>query len=256
MDFTIKKYKELLTALIKQGFIFQTFEEFIKDPQKRSVILRHDVDRLPWNALVMAKIENSKNIKASYYFRVAKEAYNEDAIRQIIALGHEAGYHYEDLDLSSGNIDLAYKSYLKNLEHFRQFYPVSTICMHGSPLSKYDNRDVWKKYNYKKDGIIGEPYFDIDYSQLFYITDTGRQWNNASISVRDKVLSNFNIKVHDTSHLIDLIEQKLLPDQIMINTHPHRWFDDIIPWSKEFVLQNIKNVVKGVLIASKKYNEG
>ena len=257
-DYTYKMYKKLIESLVAASYTFITFEEYCEQEVRplRFVILRHDVDRLPWNAAVMAKIENSKNIKASYYFRIAKEAYNEDLIRRIIYLGHEAGYHYEDMDFNHGNVDAAYKSYLKNLTHLRQFYPVRTVCMHGSPLSKYDNREVWKKYDYKKDGIIGEPYFDIDYNQLFYITDTGRQWNNYNISVRDKVNSKYNIKINDTSHLIELIEQKLLPDQLMINTHPHRWFDNTFPWTKEYILQNIKNLVKGALVASKKSHHG
>jgi hypothetical protein len=39
--------------------------------------------------------------------------------------------------------------------------------MHGSPRSKYDNKDVWKKYDYKKYEIKIEPYFDIDFNQMF-----------------------------------------------------------------------------------------
>jgi hypothetical protein len=35
----------------------QTFEEYIQNPKEKVVILRHDVDRLPGNALVIAKIE-------------------------------------------------------------------------------------------------------------------------------------------------------------------------------------------------------
>ncbi|MBW1833780.1 MAG: hypothetical protein JRI62_03015 [Deltaproteobacteria bacterium] len=41
----------------------------------------------------------------------------------------------------------------RNLEKLRKFYPVKTICMHGSPLSKWDNLDLWKKYNYREFGI-------------------------------------------------------------------------------------------------------
>jgi len=58
--------------------------------------------------------------------------------------------------------------------------------MHGSPLSKYDNRDIWGKYNYKSLGITAEPYFDLDFNDVFYITDTGRKWDGASVSIRDK----------------------------------------------------------------------
>ena len=66
--------------------------------------------------------------------------------------------------------------------------------MHGSSLSKYDNKLLWKYYNYRKSGIIGEPYFDIDFNEVFYLTDTGRRWDGDRVSVRDKVESK-KIKV-------------------------------------------------------------
>ncbi len=59
--------------------------------------------------------------------------------------------------------------------------------MYGSPLSKYDNKLLWKYYNYKDFGIIGEPYFDVDFSKVLYLTDTGRRWNGDRVSIRDKV---------------------------------------------------------------------
>jgi len=145
-------------------------------------------------------------------------------------------------------IDEAYKLFCENLEQLRKLYPVKTICMHGSPRSTFDNRDIWKKYSYKDLGIVGEPYFDIDYNEVFYLTDTGRRWNKKNISVRDKVNSGFDIQVKSTKHLIQLVESAQLPNKIMINTHPHRWFNPGFGWVKELVIQNIKNVVKYYLI--------
>ena len=59
--------------------------------------------------------------------------------------------------------------------------------MHGSPMSKYDSKDLWKKYNYKDYNLIGEPYFDVNFNEVFYITDTGRRWDGEKVSVRDRV---------------------------------------------------------------------
>ena len=47
MDFTIKKYIQLLKALQQQGFFFQTFENFLQKQKIKSIVLRHDVDLLP-----------------------------------------------------------------------------------------------------------------------------------------------------------------------------------------------------------------
>lgn len=59
--------------------------------------------------------------------------------------------------------------------------------MHGSPRSPYDNKEVWKKYDYRELGILAEPYFDIDFSKVLYLTDTGRRWDGERVSIRDKV---------------------------------------------------------------------
>ncbi|HLW09286.1 MAG TPA: hypothetical protein VKX35_02725 [Fermentimonas sp.] len=69
-DFTLKTYIKLIEALKDEGFSFQTFQEFVEKPEKRAVVMRHDVDRLPGNAMKIAEIEKKMGIKATYYFRM------------------------------------------------------------------------------------------------------------------------------------------------------------------------------------------
>ena len=249
-DFTYDIYSELIDSLKNSGYVFLPFIDFISNnsENQKCVVLRHDVDKLPKNALRMANLENRLGIKASYYFRIVKESYDEDIIRQIADMGHEIGYHYENLSLCGGNYELSIMNFKLNLEKLRKIYPVKTICMHGSPFSKYDNKKIWEKYDYRDYGIIAEPYFDIDYDEVFYITDTGRSWNNSDASIRDKVNSKFDIKIKDTFHLIEKIQNNELPDKIMINVHPQRWNDHGLRWYKELIGQNIKNVVKKFVI--------
>ena len=86
-----------MQKLLASGYFFQTLQDFIQQPEDKTVILRHDVDRKPENALVIAKIEKDAGIKASYYFRIVKESYDENIIKKIAEMGHEIGYHYENL---------------------------------------------------------------------------------------------------------------------------------------------------------------
>ena len=171
-----------------------------------------------------------------------------DVIEKIKNLGHEIAYHYEDMALCNGNNDAAYEHFKSKLEMFRQFYPVKTICMHGSPLSKWDNRLLWKKYNYKELGIIGEPYFDVDFKKVLYITDTGRMWNNETSSIRDRVESGYNFKFASTHDIIKAFKESKLPTQIMLNIHPQRWTNNSFLWAKEYIMQNLKNVAKKFLV--------
>jgi hypothetical protein len=282
-DFIHKTYEKLLKSFIVQDYYCLSFEQFINQiNHKKALILRHDVDRLPKNALKMAQVEYEFGIQSTYYFRALPGIFKTEIIKQIAELGHEIGYHYEDMSLTNGNIDKAYESFGKNLEAFRKIYPVKTICMHGSPRSKWDSRDIWKKYDYKELGIIGEPYFDVDYSKVLYITDTGRKWNNAAVSVRDKVevrdqraesreqksesrgqrsedgndkgkknLQEF-YSFKNTQDIIKAIEKNELPNQIMFNIHPHRWHDNYRGWSKELIMQNLKNIVKRLIVKYQK----
>lgn len=199
-DFTISAYKRLIESLLEASYVFLTFKEYILNPQPRFVIIRNDVDRNPDNSLIVAKILAGYNIPGTFYFRIVENSLNPDIIREIQTLGHEIGYHYEDLCLVADEspihrfskkteeiIIAAKNSFLENLATLRQFAPVETICMHGRPLSKWDSRMLWLYYNYRDFGVLGEPYFDLDLSDTLYLTDTGRRWDGNKVSVRDKI---------------------------------------------------------------------
>ena len=257
-DFTRAKYRELLIGLQTAGYSFITFAEYCKGNRpEQHVILRHDVDLLPYHSLETAKIEHTLGIRAVYYFRAVPESWNDTVIKEIASLGHEVGYHYESLTTCNGNIEAAYEDFRKNLFALRQLTAVETICMHGSPRSPYDSKDIWKKYSYKNLGIIGEPYFDTDFSQSFYLTDTGRCWDGYKVSVRDKIPTYQDEWItkgwifHSTDEIILAAKNRTLPKKLMITTHPQRWNDKTSRWLGEYIMQNAKNVVKKILIKQK-----
>lgn len=251
MDFTRRKYIQLLSQLIELGYKFITYSQYCEGvlPQ-RFVILRHDVDLNPLNSLIIAKIEKEIGIKTTYYFRTVPESWDEKIIKSIHQMGHEIGYHYESLTTCNGNVQKAIEDFAKNLDRLRQLTPVSTICMHGSPRSPYDSKNIWKQYDFKEQNVIGEPYLTTDFSKMLYLTDTGRRWDGYKVSVRDKIegyQDEWNVKgwsFHSTNDIIKALHNNRLPNQLMITTHPQRWNDFGLTWIKELLLQNIKNLVK------------
>jgi len=252
-DFSLSILERLLSALKDNLRDFLPLKESNSEIS-RFVILRHDVDLKPENSLATAKLEHSIGIKGTYFFRIIPQTLKPDIIKEIADLGHEIGYHYEDMDLVhadnlDNHIDLAYDSFQKNLENLREIVPINTICMHGSPRAKYDNKIIWTKYNYRDLGLIGEPYFDIDFNEFLYLTDTGRRWNGDKVSVRDKVNSKYKFDLKSTQDVINAIPQ--FPEKIMITIHPQRWDDRFVPWLQELVMQNVKNVVKWGLVKFK-----
>jgi hypothetical protein len=246
-DFTLSIYRRLLETLLDSGFIFQTFAAFLEAEAPKVAVLRHDVDKRPGFALAMAKLEAKLGISASYYFRVVEESYDETIMKEIAELGHEIGYHYEDLALAGGDMERALQSFPLHLERFRKVFPVKTICMHGSPLSRWDNRLLWKSCDYRDFAVMGEPYYDIDFAKVLYLTDTGRRWDGQRMNVRDKAAGQRTLPVRSTFEIIELASAGSLPGQIMINAHPQRWSDSPVAWLKELVLQNIKNIVKRIV---------
>lgn len=258
LDFTLLTYRKLLEALKERGYVFITFEQYCQVSAerlpKRFVILRHDVDLRAKNSLATAQIEHELELQASYYFRVVPESNQPEVIREIAALGHEIGYHYEDMAIMHGDTEKALAHFQEQLAYLRQYYPVSTICMHGAPTSKYDGRELWKHYDYREYGVIGEPYFDVDFSKVFYLTDTGRRWDGYKVSVRDKIpqyqdqWTERGWVYRRSSQIIEAAEQSQLPACIMITTHPQRWTNNPLLWIKEVVVQTIKNTIKRLFL--------
>ena len=255
-DFSLDIYRALLEALQAKDYQIIGYAEYLKLKVKsgKFIVLRHDVDAKPQNSLRTAQIEHSLGAKATYYFRVGKESNEPQVIKAIAQLGHEIGYHYEDMSLCDGDVDKAWSHFQTWLDYFRQYYAVETICMHGAPTSKWDGKDLWKKYDYRSLGIIGEPYMDTDFSDVFYLTDTGRCWDGYKVSVRDKIpqyqdeWTAKGLVWHTTPELIRAIEADQLPAHVMITTHPQRWTNNTGEWWKEAVLQTAKNIVKRIIV--------
>jgi len=315
---------------------------------KDKFVLRQDVDRMPGNSLAVARIQKEMGVRSTFYFRSVPESFDLGIIEEIAGMGHEIGYHYEDLVLARQKIkvkrqknygrgqgawrrggmaqstehsaqshgrsdevtptspsdlrrtgkglrdnnvepetwnlkplfEAGIESFARNLERLRKYADVKTICMHGSPMSRWDSRLLWKYYDYREFGVKCEPYFDVDFSEILYLTDTGRRWNGGNVSVRDKGLgirdeglgeqykdwvrkpipgslmnmtaestafqAKYNFRT--TNDIIRAAEQDKLPDKMMMTFHPQRWTDKPMPWIKELVWQNVKNVGKYFII--------
>jgi len=367
MDYTFIKYHLLLQTLHSQGFFFYTVREYFEDKASDTpfIMLRHDVESKYENALRFARMQHEMGIKGTYYIRIRNKPGNEDIIKEIVALGHEIGYHYDDLSACNGNFEMAYDRFTKNLSYLRSFAEVKTMTMEGAPLSRYDNRKMWNNFttspssytqsnktyqtpnpkpvtrntehgtpnpehgtpnpkpetrnpkpetqnpehqtrntehgtpnpkpgtpnpepdtrnpehetrnpkpgtrntehgtpntkqktlNYHNFGILAEPYFDLDFNKIFYLTDTGRRWDGWKTSVRDKVKQQEEwikqgLVFHSTSDIIQAANEGRLPDKIMMTFHPQRWNDRPLPWLKELLWQSTKNVGKRILIQIKK----
>lgn len=250
MDFTLTAYKEILNSFIFKKYKIFTVSKYIDSKKKteKCLILRHDVDRKPKNALNMAKLENKMGVSSTYYFRIKGCSFDKEILKQIYKLGHEIGYHYENLSDCKGNYKKAIIDFENNLKKFPKICKIKSISMHGSPFSKFDNRDLWKKYSYKKFGISNEVYFSINYENIYFFTDTGRSWSSKN-NIRDFIpgkhlVCKSNIKSSD--QLVKLFRKN--NKNVLMSTHPERWSnnvtDYIIQLGKDTIINFIKKIIK------------
>ena len=220
--------------------------DYLLNKPDTAVILRHDVDVSAEKALRMAKLERKVGVKSTYYFRYPK-TFNPKIMKEIESMGHEVGYHYEVLDKAKGDHEQAIRLFGQELAEFRKHVDVKTISMHGGVLTKYDNRDLWKKHDFKDFGIIGEAYLSLDFNKIKYFTDTGRDWSGR-YSIKDNTgVVGHREGIKNTCDLIRMLEDEK-HQLICITTHPKRWSDNYLEWSWEFILQSLKNTGKKCLL--------
>jgi hypothetical protein len=132
-----------------------------------------------------------------------------------------------------------------NLDKLREICEIKTICMHGRPLSKFDNRDLWKHYDFKDFGLTGEAYLSVG-EKLNYFSDTGRTWGAGS-NLRDYIPGkNEQVFANTTDDLIGLIERKEL-NNLYILTHPERWPSSVIGWGLYYTVDLSVNLGKKIL---------
>ena len=246
-DFTLEKYRELCQALLASNFIPFPVRDYLEQGSRadgRIVILRHDVDRKIANALRMAELERAMGIRSTYYFRYPK-TFKPDIMREIHGLGHEIGYHYEVLAKTNGDYAKAIALFTDELSTFREICDIHTICMHGSPLSRYDNRDLWEKYDFRAFGIIGEAYLSMTGREIRYFTDTGRSWSGKH-SVRDVMQRTGADRVDTTGDLIEWVRSSGGED-LYLTVHPERWVVGNIEWVTGFVKDRVVNTGKRFL---------
>lgn len=256
-DFTLKKYEELCEAISTSRYTTMTLGGYLENTSISDpiILLRHDIDENIRFALDMAEVEADYGIKATYYFRTKKNVYVPDTIDTIASYHHEIGYHYETLDTARGDIDLAIRLFSDELAMFRERYDIRTVCMHGNPLSKYDNRTIWERCRPSDFGLLGEPYLSLDYDQFAYFSDSGRTWDINKNKIKDTIdKSDSDVCVHSSDDLINLIKLGNLRD-ICILTHPERWPRSDLDYCYRYGVDLMYNLGKWVIIKTRRHNK-
>lgn len=99
--FSLKDYSDTLKAYLDDGYAVTSFERYLDEPQKKHVILRHDLDNSIEQGLRVARVDAEAGCTSSIFVRVHARGYNLMslpsllAIREMEELGHEVQLHLE-----------------------------------------------------------------------------------------------------------------------------------------------------------------
>jgi hypothetical protein len=156
---------------------------------KRVIVLRHDVDYALDGLLDLALMEKKAGATATYLLRVHAKEYNPfnyityKTIKEIIALGHEIGLHFECTIFETMGWDNAKAIFLKEKMILESIYgiPIETAAQHKGMASlskddymffdKYDKSDVGlKRY------VHQEPF-----KSMKYLSDSNSVWRDGCL---------------------------------------------------------------------------
>ena len=240
-DFTFEVYGDLLDTSLDTGYTHLTVREYLSAESlpERFIIHRHDVDRKPERAAEIARIEASRDIPSTYYIRDIEKTFRPELIEELEALGHEVGYHYEDVDRADGDLRVAHESFTNSLERFRKICTVDTVCMHGNPLTPHVNYTMWEEGpRYDAYDLLGEAYLSIDFDDVVYFSDTNRTWRDIPEPTGEK-----HVHATTTEDLIDLVARRRF-QRACVLTHPNRWTGTypelVIEHTKDFAINALK----------------
>jgi len=248
MSFWHADYQQIVEALLATGKPVGGVADFLRAVDKnRRIILRHDVDRLAGKAVDLARLEAGLGVCSTYYFRAsASGSFSRTAIGAIAALGHETGYHYEDLSFCKGNKGAAQERFFRNLDTLRRLAPCTTVSMHGAPLSKFHNQALLTVDDLGRARLLGDAVTGIEPFLPYYLTDTGGTWL-AQANLRDRVGKAWPAEALPTAMpaFRKFVAEASRP--LYISTHPERWSKSFPGYMRSKTVDLLANTVKAAL---------
>jgi hypothetical protein len=194
-----KKNRYSVVNATKSLALYDTDELQISDAVR--VIWMHDIESPSdnWLAEEIAKVEADYGFASTHNIRTFSIMNDEllKPLKNVVRLGGEIGYQYEDLVATKGDARAARLLFGKNLAEIRKYFPkVTTAFSHGVWLSginaidQFKTNGKWKPEFWRKYGIHknGEFYYFMDLLQAKY-RDKFRYINENSCMGADEFLA-------------------------------------------------------------------
>jgi len=246
--FTHKHWSYCCDQILARGSV-KSYQEYLElSDSEQFVLIKHDVECAPKTALEIAKIEAEKGISGVYYFQVDVARAAPDIMKEIKALGHEIGYHYDVLDLCDGDLDAAISVFDSDLQWFENHgIAIRAVCPHGNPTKKRDgwnsNKDFFRcskvraRYDDIHDIVVNS---DLSrFSDVNYVSDAGYQFKLiANVHDNDRVIAH-DVPVQFPN------DSSLFLKSLIVSTHPHRWISSsALFFLRKFIFSALKFFVR------------
>jgi hypothetical protein len=110
---------------------------------------------------------------------------------------------------------------------------------------------MWKENKFDDFGIIGDAYKSVDFSDIMYLSDTGRSWDQRYKRL-DKVDSSINplFDIKSSNDIIDVIEKGEV-NKIYLLVHFEQWKDNLFDWLGWYAAQVIRRTGKRIIFRNK-----
>jgi len=190
-EFSLTGYRALITRFRDLGYQFRSFTDNTLQQGARHLLLRHDVDICLARAVMLARLESELHIQSLYCVLLTSELYNPlsreniSHVRELIALGHEVGLHFDVSVYNDRERPLAPERMTEHvaMEAARLTeivrVPVRVMSFHipAKPLQGLAERIAGLIHTY-------EPRF---FSEIGYVSDSSGEWRYGHPSEHPKV---------------------------------------------------------------------
>jgi hypothetical protein len=144
-DFTEASYRAIVAAA-RERYAFEPFGTAADGPH---VLWRHDVDYSIHRAAALARIEAELGVRATYFVLLHSDLYNvlepsvHMLLREIAALGHWIGLHYDPGFHASGALDEK-AAWERRVLAEALAVPVDAVSLHNPSVSGTEGLDAEK----------------------------------------------------------------------------------------------------------------
>ena len=196
MNFTYDGYRRLLSLLRENKYAFSDYHHW--QEQDRCVILRHDIDESLFDAVRLGGLEAEESVRSTFFVLLRTDFYNPASaasarmLRELNAMGHEIGLHFDEASYSAdcprgGIVSLI----VREAEILSQIcgFPIRTVSMHRP------SRETLEA-DYQIPGMINS-YGRTFFQDFKYLSDSRRFWREpAEEIIQSRAYDRLHILTH------------------------------------------------------------